>query len=86
MEHITKNFDYLENESYKFRDNLYDYCWKFGWNRAMMVATCLHDENVKLKQEINKLKQEINKLEQEKKEYIIKECVNELIDDIFKKL
>ena len=86
MEHITKNFDYLENESYKFRDNLYDYCWKFGWNRAMMVATCLHDENVKLKQEINKLKQETNKLEQEKKEYIIKECVNELIDDIFKKL
>ena len=79
MEHITKNFDYLENESYKFRDNLYDYCWKFGWNRAMMVATCLYDENMKLKQEINKL-------EQEKKEYIIKECVNELIDDIFKEI
>ena len=79
MDHITKNFDYLENESYKFRDNLYDYCWKFGWNRAMMVATCLYDENVKLKQEINKL-------EQEKKEYIIKECVNELIDDIFKEI
>ena len=79
MEHITKNFDYLENESYKFRDNLYDECWKFGWNRAMMVATCLYDENMKLKQEINKL-------EQEKKEYIIKECVNELIDDIFKEI
>ena len=79
MEHITKNFDYLENESYKFRDNLYDYCWKFGWNRAMIVATCLYDENMKLKQEINKL-------EQEKKEYIIKECVNELIDDIFKEI
>ena len=79
MEHITKNFDYLENESYKFRDNLYDYCWKFGWNKAMMVATCLYDENMKLKQEINKL-------EQEKKEYIIKECVNELIDDIFKEI
>ena len=86
MEHITKNFDYLENESYRFRDNLYDYCWKYGWNKAMMVATCLHDENVKLKQEINKLKQETNKLEQEKKEYIIKECVNELIDDIFKEI
>ena len=79
MDHITKNFDYLEDESYRFRDNLYDYCWKFGWNKAMMVATCLYDENMKLKQEINKL-------EQEKKEYIIKECVNELIDDIFKKL
>ena len=79
MDHITKNFDYLEDESYRFRDNLYDYCWKFGWNRAMMVATCLYDENVKLKQEINKL-------EQEKKEYIIKECVNELIDDIFKEI
>ena len=77
MEHITKNFDYLENESYRFKDNLYDECWKFGWNRAMIVATCLYDENMKLKQEINKL-------EQEKKEYIIKECVNELIDDIFK--
>ena len=79
MDHITKNFDYLENESYRFRDNLYDYCWKFGWNKAMMVATCLYDENMKLKQEINKL-------EQEKKEYIIKECVNELIDDIFKEI
>ena len=79
MEHITKNFDYLEDESYRFRDNLYDYCWKFGWNKAMMVATCLYDENMKLKQEINKL-------EQEKKEYIIKECVNELIDDIFKEI
>ena len=79
MDHITKNFDYLEDESYRFRDNLYDYCWKFGWNRAMMVATCLYDENMKLKQEINKL-------EQEKKEYIIKECVNELIDDIFKEI
>ena len=79
MEHITKNFDYLENESYRFRDNLYDYCWKFGWNKAMMVATCLYDENMKLKQGINKL-------EQEKKEYIIKECVNELIDDIFKEI
>ena len=77
MDHITKNFDYLEDESYRYRDNLYDYCWKFGWNKAMMVATCLYDENMKLKQEINKL-------EQEKKEYIIKECVNELIDDIFK--
>jgi len=79
MEHITKNFDYLENESYRFKDNLYDECWKFGWNRAMIVATCLYDENMKLKQEINKL-------EQEKKEYIIKECVNELIDDIFKEI
>ena len=79
MDHITKNFDYLEDESYRFRDNLYDYCWKFGWNKAMMVATCLYDENMKLKQEINKL-------EQEKKEYIIKECVNELIDDIFKEI
>ena len=79
MDHITKNFDYLEDESYRYRDNLYDYCWKFGWNKAMMVATCLYDENMKLKQEINKL-------EQEKKEYIIKECVNELIDDIFKEI
>ena len=79
MEHITKNFDYLENESYRFKDNLYDECWKFGGNRAMIVATCLYDENMKLKQEINKL-------EQEKKEYIIKECVNELIDDIFKEI
>ena len=86
MEHITKNFDYLEDESYRFRDNLYDYCWKFGWNKAMMVATCLYDENMKLKQGINKLEQEKNKLEQEKKEYIIKECVNELIDDIFKEI
>lgn len=75
MDYITKEFDYLENDSYLFKEELLQECWKFGMNKALIVATCLYDENIKFRRIINQL-------EDENIQYVVKDCMEDIIQKI----
>jgi len=40
------------NETYKFQEELQQECFSYGWGRGIKKAMSLHDENLKLKKEI----------------------------------